>query len=342
MTGADSMFLIRVAGTGIAFPCAASDTITRAALRAGVPLLYECNTGSCGSCKVELVSGGIDSLRPDSPALTERDRGKHRILGCQARPTSDCAIEARVDPAAALVAAPRPIEATLTGFRDLTHDLREFDFGLRLAAPFDPGQYALLHLPGVAVGRAYSMSNTAGRACWQFQIKRVPGGVATGVLFDRLQVGDRVVIDGPYGHAYLRTDAPRDVVCIAGGSGLAPVLSIARGVAEAPALHGRHVHFFYGGRTPQDICGEDLLAEVPGLRGRHTYIPVVSAPELIPAGAWRGHTGFVHEAAARVLGHDLSGYEYYFAGPPPMALAVQQLLMQAKVPHVQMHFDRFF
>ena len=60
MTDADAMFLIRVAGTGIAFPCAASDTITRAALRAGVPLLYECNTGSCGSCKVELVSGGID------------------------------------------------------------------------------------------------------------------------------------------------------------------------------------------------------------------------------------------------------------------------------------------
>ena len=83
MTDADSMFLIRVAGTDIAFPCAASDTITRAALRAGVPLLYECNTGSCGSCKVELVSGGIDSLRPDSPALSERDRGKQRILGCQ-------------------------------------------------------------------------------------------------------------------------------------------------------------------------------------------------------------------------------------------------------------------
>ena len=49
-----------------------------------------------------------------------------------------------------------------------------------------------------------------------------------------------------------------------------------------------------------------------------------------------------NEAAARVLGHDLSGYEYYFAGPPPMALAVQQLLMQAKVPHAKMHFDQFF
>ncbi|HYU80720.1 MAG TPA: 2Fe-2S iron-sulfur cluster binding domain-containing protein, partial [Vicinamibacterales bacterium] len=83
------MCTIRLGGTDVAFLCASIDTITRAGLRAGIPMPYECNTGSCGTCKMELVSGEIDSMRPDAPGLADRDRAKRRILGCQARPTRD-------------------------------------------------------------------------------------------------------------------------------------------------------------------------------------------------------------------------------------------------------------
>ena len=335
-------FTMTLADSMTAFPCAAHDTITRAALRAGVALPYECNTGACGSCKVELMSGDIESLRPDSTALSDRDRAKSRVLGCQAQPRSDCVIKVRVDPAAP--AMPRPAEqvATLVSTRDLTHDIREFDFALAAPAGFLPGQYALLRLPGVAAVRAYSMSNIAGGTCWQFQVKRVPGGQATGVLFDRLTVGAKIALDGPFGHAYLRVDAPRDVVCIAGGSGVSPVLSIARGMAECASLNGRHLYFFYGGRTPADICGEDVLRALPQLQGRCTYVPVVSSLETATADVWSGRTGFVHDAVADALGARLPAFEFYFSGPPPMTLAVQRMLMQAKVPMGQVHFDQFF
>jgi toluene monooxygenase electron transfer component len=349
------MFTIRVADSDTAFSCAATDTIARAGLRADLPMPYECNTGSCGTCKVELVSGAIDSLRSDAPGLADRDRAKHRILACQARPTTDCVIKVRLDHTRPWVPRPERVRGSLVATRDVTHDIREFSFDCSAVRPFLPGQYAMIHLPGVDAPRAYSMSNIAGGPTWQFQIKRVPGGRATTVLFDRLTLGSTVEIDGPYGHAYLRPDAPRDLVCIAGGSGIAPAVSIARGIAESASLAGRHLYFFYGGRGPADICGEDVLRALPALLGRYTYVPVISGPlddrpldvawgrsDGCDPAAWSGSTGFVHEAVADTLGATLPAYEFYFAGPPAMTLAVQQLLIEAKVPRMQMHFDQFF
>ena len=336
------MVTVRIAATGLVFPCATDDTITRAGLRAGVALPYECNTGACGTCKMELVSGEIESLRPDAPGLTDRDRAKGRLLGCQAQPRGDCVIKVRVDDRAAGEPRPQPADAELKWTREITHDIREFSFELPAPQPFLPGQYALVQLPGVPTVRAYSMSNIAGGRDWQFQIKRVPGGCATGVLFDRLQPGARVTIDGPYGHAYLRPDAARDIVCVAGGSGIAPIISIIRAMAETPALADRRLHLFYGGRRPEDICGEDMLRALPQLAERCTYVPVISCPDDDASRAWTGRRGFVHEALDLALAPPLSAYEFYFAGPPPMTLATQRLLLEAKVPMTQMHFDQFF
>src|SRR3954470_25076448 len=80
------------------YDCEAGDTLLRAGLRAGLGLPYECNAGSCGTCKVELLEGSIDSLRPDAPGLADLDRAKNRVLACQARPTADCAIKVRLRP----------------------------------------------------------------------------------------------------------------------------------------------------------------------------------------------------------------------------------------------------
>ena len=333
---------IRLVDTDVAFECATSDTITRAGLRAGIALPYECNTGACGTCKMELVSGEIESLRPDAPALTDRDRAKRRVLGCQAQPRSDCAIKTRIDPATGVVRPPSTTRAALVRTRDITHDIREFSFALPTRKPFLPGQYALLHLPGVSTVRAYSMSNIDGEPVWEFQIKRVPSGLATSILFDRLALGAGVVIDGPYGNAYLRIDVARDLVAIAGGSGIAPIMSIARGMADAAALASRHLQVFYGGRRPADLCGQDLLGALPALAGRFTYIPVISCPEDRESRGWTGLTGFVHEAVGATLPQPLAQFEYYFAGPPAMTLAVQRMLFDAKVPAGQIHFDQFY
>lgn len=327
---------------GRTFGQAEGDTILRAALRAGIGLAYECNSGGCGGCKFELLSGEIDNLWPEAPGLTERDKKRGRHLACQCRARGDITIAAPSASEYVPQCPPRRQSAQLAQVHDLTHDIREFRFIASDNADFLPGQFALLDLPGVTGSRAYSLCNTANNEReWHFQIRRVPHGQGTHTLFDRLEVGDEIGLDGPYGVAYLRTTSPRDLVCVAGGSGLAPMISIARGAAKAGLLSERQLYFFYGARTPRDVCGEDMLRGLPGFGERVHFIPVVSLPG--DGGEWRGASGYVHDQLAQVLPGRFGDYEFYFAGPPPMTQALQELLMVGhQVPFGQIHFDRFF
>jgi toluene monooxygenase electron transfer component len=333
---------VRIEG-GPQYACAENDTLLRAALRSGLGMPYECNAGSCGTCKVELLEGNITSLRPDAPGLGERDRAKNRVLACQARPDSDCRIKVRLRPENVPVHRPVKFQATLTRVRDLTHDMREFTFSAKGAPGFLPGQYALFYLPGLDAPRTYSMSNIdEGHGEWQFIVRRVPGGVGTVTLFDKVAIGDEITLDGPYGLAYLRTDSPRDLVLIGGGSGLAPMLSLARGAAAEPRLADRHVHVFYGARTTRDLCGAAELEALPGFGSRITFTPVLSHHGDDSVETWEGAKGFVHEVARDFVGERWADFEYYFAGPPPMAEAVQRMLIEKRVPYPQVHFDSFY
>ena len=337
------MPIIKIVDSNIEFSCGAEDTISRAALRAGLGMPYECNVGSCGTCKVELIDGAIDSAWPTAPALSERDRSKNRVLGCQAHPRQDCTIKVRVADQYLPIHRPRRFQVTLVAMRDITHDIREFHLQADEPIPFSPGQYGLLSLPGVVGQRAYSMSNVGngnGATIWQFQIKRIPAGQGTTVLFDQLRIGDRLGVDGPFGNAYLREDSLRDVVCIAGGSGISPMLSIARAMMYSPTMTARKLHFFYGGRSLRDICGETELRELPGFAERLSYYPSLSMSGVETG--WNGHIGFVHENVLRTISGMPADYEYYFAGPPAMTQATQRLLMQNKVPLTQIHFDQFY
>jgi toluene monooxygenase electron transfer component len=328
---------------GAEYRCAADDTLLRAGLRAGLGFPYECNAGSCGTCKVDLLEGQISSLRPDAPGLGERDRAKGRVLACQARPLGDCSIKVRLRPENVPAHRPARFEATLAATRDLTHDMREFRFKAAAGSPgFLPGQYALFYLPGLDAPRTYSMANIDdGSGEWHFIVRRVPSGVGTVTLFDKVSVGSTIELDGPYGLAYLRTESPRDLICIGGGSGLAPVLSIARGAIAEPKLAERRIHVFYGARTTLDLCGDADLSTLPGYGERLTFEAVLSMPEQSPA-AWTGPTGFVHDHVQKFVGERWADFEYYFAGPPAMAEAVQRMLIEKRVPYPQVHFDSFY
>ena len=338
--------LIRIAGTEHEFECPADDSLLRAAQRAGLAFPYDCNVGSCGNCKFELLEGDVRMQWEQAPGWTVGDRQKRRFLGCQSLPLGNCTLKLRVDPRYAPQHRPTRIGAVLQARRPITHDICEFTFALDESLMFQPGQYALVRLPGVEGPRAYSMSSTApdpaAARVWDFQVRRTPAGHGTQVLFNQLSLGQRVEIDGPYGMAGLRRDAPRDILCVAGGSGLAPMISIARGAMTEPRLAGCKLHFLYGARTPADVCGEDMLRELPGFSERLFYEAVVSARPEEGRPAWAGSMGYLHDIASERFGARLAELEIYFAGPPAMARAMQRMLFEAKVPAAQVHFDQFY
>ncbi|MCH2557698.1 MAG: FAD-binding oxidoreductase [Alcanivorax sp.] len=318
------------------------DCLLRAGLHAGIGLAYECNSGGCGSCKFELIEGDVVELWEQAPGLGERDRKKGRKLACQCRAVGDVTIKMRTDDQCRPPVVPRRFPATLERRHSITDDIIEFRFRGDAPARFLPGQYAMLRLPDSDSPRAYSMSNLPNDdGIWEFWIRRKPGGRITQRLFDHLRPGDRVTLDGPYGMAHLQPDSPRDILCIAGGSGISPVLSIARGVLLDPRLADRRLHFFFGGRTPADICGADQLRALPGATERLTFQAAISEPT--DGDGWAGPAGFIHDTVAHTLGDTIRNHECYLAGPPPMVQATtRMLLLEQHVPQEQVHFDRFF
>ena len=100
-------YRIRIAGTDLDFPAVTTTACCAPAQRAGLGFPYECNVGSCGNCRFELVEGEVTSVWPAAPALSEKDRLRNRHLGCQTHALSDCTIKLR--PAERYVPPHRPL-----------------------------------------------------------------------------------------------------------------------------------------------------------------------------------------------------------------------------------------
>jgi len=338
------MARITIADTDVSFECASDDSILRAGLRAGLNLPYECNVGSCGTCKFEVLAGEVKVLSENAPGLSDRDKKKGRQLACQCLPLIDCTIKVRQEDGVPAQFSPKRVKAKLIKTTDITHDIREFQFQSASSAEFVAGQYAMLKVPGVSGERAYSMSNLPNEeGVWSFMIRRVPNGQGTKILFDSLKLNDEIEIDGPFGKAYFRSDSERNIVCVAGGSGLAPMLSIARAWSHQGKRNNQRLTFFYGGRQPRDICGESMLQELPEFNQQLQFVPSVSVLDADTSQTWQGRTGFIHEVMNNYDGVDYASSDFYIAGPPVMTQAIMDFLREThSVPHDRIYFDRFF
>ena len=259
---ADRAVIVTMSGEhGGSFVCLPGDTVLgsrssswhRHALRRQCRQLRQLQVTDCRRLDRGTVRGCAGPER--------RDRRRGRNLACQNTPLSNCTITFRVDEAYAPPIRPTFRSGELKSVTPITPKISAFLFRAKSPAVFLPGQYALLQLSGIDLTRPYSMSNIANdEGEWEFMIRRVPNGSATGLLFDTLRLGDVITIDGPYITAYLRIQSPRPLVCIAGGSGLAPIVSVLRGAAASTELAGRPIDFFYGARGSRDLINPAMLA----------------------------------------------------------------------------------
>lgn len=321
---------------GQTFACHDTDTIVRAALRAGLGFPYECNSGSCGTCKFTLVEGEVNDLMPGAAGLTERDARKQRKLGCQSQPCGDLTIKVNLDEAYVPAHRPSATPASLVSIEPVTHDIYSWRFKPEQRIDFLPGQYALINIPGVGE-RAYSMSGTGAEPYLEFMIKKVPGGTVSNLLFSLPDASalPTITVDGPYGIAHYRKRNTVKV-CLAGGSGLAPMIAIAR--AHLASGAPEPLHFFFGGKTDADLLEPDAFRALTGDKaGRINYYPVASEHTRI-AGTLNG---FLHTAFLEVFNADLNDLDIYCAGPPALTSALELTLSEKGFPPEHLFFDRF-
>ena len=326
---------ITLAPDGESFTCGPGETILRAGLAAGFAMPYECASGSCSSCKGRLVDGAVDSLWADATGLSERDRRKgDRILCCQALPQGDCTVQVRLGEVegAREEPAPAPFTATVETLERLVAGVIAFSCRPAQPVPFLPGQFVLLQVPG-GQRRAFSMANIEAETL-AFIVKEKPGGHASRYLFEELAAGDTVNLEGPYGRAYLRTPPEREIVCVAGGSGLAPMLSVARAAIADPDTPA--VRLFFGANRAEELFMAD---EMQALAAEHERLSLTLA---VRDGAPGAATGLVGDVALAAM-EELAECDFYMAGPPGLIDAILRPVMRSgKVRPERIFFDRFY
>ncbi|MGH8595207.1 MAG: 2Fe-2S iron-sulfur cluster-binding protein [Gammaproteobacteria bacterium] len=326
--------------SGRQFTVARNQSILEAALAQGIAFPHSCTVGTCGSCKCRLLSGKIREIANFGYVLSAEELQNQVILACQAAAKTDLTLEVpglsdkQLHPA-------QDFNGVVREITDLTHDIKRITLELDRPLYFDAGQYAHLTVPEVWGARAYSFAippAAEGNAQVSFFIRRIPGGAFTEWLFDTDRSGQSFEVHGPTGNFWLRPSrAP--MIGIAGGSGLAPLLSILRDAVARQV--GRPCTVLFGARAERDLYALDELAEIGrGWNGSFNFLPVLS--DLPADSTWTGARGLVtaqiDRACAGLLVDDA---EAYLCGPPPMVdAAIGELTARGLAPQ-NIHFDKF-
>ena len=313
------------------------ETILSAALRQGIPFPHSCRVGGCATCKCQLREGKVKELTESAYVLSEQELDQGYILACQSVPRTDLTIRLEQ----AQVPGPSPGAQTLCGRvtdqRRLTHDISALRLRLEQPLRYAAGQYALLSVPGIVdEARSYSFatpSTRSGRSDVEFFIRQVPGGAMSG--WAQGAVPDTPIsLQGPFGDFYLR-EGQQPILCIAGGSGLAPLKAL---LEDALQQHNsRPVVLLFGARTQADLyCLEELAHLQQHWAGDFTFVPVLS--EEPSSSPWGGQRGLVTDVLAQ---HTRPNAQAYLCGPPAMVDAAEAQLQALGVPAEQIFSDKF-
>ena len=313
--------------------CRGDETVAEASYKARINIPLDCRDGACGTCKSLCETGSYDGGDYIDEALTDDEAAAGYCLPCQMTPHSDLVLRIPSSSAAAKTGAATHT-AAVTGLTRHSATTIEFTLDLdeRDALDFLPGQYVNIAVPGTDQTRSYSFSSGPAQRQISFLVRIVDGGAMSGYLTGRARVGDRVEFTGPMGSFYLR-DLTRPALLLAGGTGLAPLLSMLERMAQQPPAHP--VHLLYGVTTDQDLVHLDTLEDyakvIPGFSFDHCVAD--------PASTAR-NKGFVTGLIDSSTLHD-GDVDVYLCGPPAMVEAVRGHITALGVTPASFHHEKF-
>lgn len=325
--------------TGAVVTVEEGQTLLAAALRQGVWLPFACGHGTCGTCKVQVLEGDCDTGDASPFALLDMEREEGRVLACCALPQSDLVIEADIDVDPDFAGhTVEDYRATVVAIEALSPTIKGITLALDRDMAFQAGQYVNLEIPGLGATRAFSIANPPSRPdTVELHVRRVEGGAGTGWVHDQLQVGDSVALSGPYGQFFVRSSDVKDVIFIAGGSGLSSPESMIADLLERG--DERQIHLFQGARCLDELYHRERFEQWAAQHANFHYHPALN--EAPSCGSWSGYVGFVHEAAKAHFNGSFAGHKAYLCGPPPMIDAAITALMQGRVFEADIHMEKF-
>ncbi|WP_432878084.1 FAD-binding oxidoreductase [Kribbella sp. CA-245084] len=325
---------------GIEIEVGEEEKILDAAFRQGIHLMHGCREGQCSACKSYLLEGDIQMERYSTFACNDAEVAEGYVLLCKSHAYSDCTIELlNYDEEELLGGIPiQTVDATVTAIDPVTRDIVSLRLKTGVPFEFKPGQYVDITIPGTDDHRSFSMATTQSTPDEiEFLIKKYPGGRFSALLDGELAVGDALSLTGPYGSSTLKDGHVLPVVCVAGGAGMAPILSILRHLKETGST--RPVRFYYGARTAADLFYLEAIKELGADLTGFEFIACLSESAQ-DADGLQVEEGNVTEIVERREA-ELHRSEVYLCGPPPMVDAALALLEASSVPKDQVFYDKF-
>ncbi len=312
--------------------CNDGETVLDAAYRAHVKLPMDCSDGVCGTCKGTCKQGKYD-LGDEyiDEALTDDEAADGVVLTCQMVPESNVVVS--IPAASSLCSSgPQSLTATVETVQSLSETTIELNVTLSEPLQFLPGQYVNLGIPGSDDSRAYSFSSAPGAQKASFLIRNVPNGKMSSYLREKAAPGDELPLTGPLGSFYLRA-VERPVLMLAGGTGLAPILSMLELIAEEGAE--QQVFLLYGVTNVDDLVKLEALNAFAEKMSNFSYATVVVNPD-----SKHEKLGFVTEHMNAVP-FAIADADTYLCGPPPMVDAVRQYFKQEATEPASFHYEKF-
>ncbi len=225
-----------------------------------------------------------------------------------------------------------------------TNDVKTF----RLALPkgddvlpftFEPGQFLTVGVPvdGKAVKRSYSIASSPCCQGWcEITVKQAPHGVVSGYLHEQVREGDLLDVSAAYGRFTFRGTEAKDVVFIAGGVGITPLMSAIRYLTDQ-SWPGE-IFLVYACARRSDII---FCEELNYLQHRHPnlHVTVVLSKEESPD--WAGPRGHITAELLKSAVPDTAARRVHLCGPPAMMESVKAALIELGVPSAQIQTEAF-
>ncbi|AFR50699.1 benzoate 1,2-dioxygenase electron transfer component BenC [Gordonia sp. KTR9] len=319
--------------------CREDQTVADASYRQRINIPLDCRDGACGTCKSFCESGDYDGGTYIEDALSDDESEQGFALPCCMKPRSDLVLQI---PATSDIAKTQAARFTGTVVELDRLSESTIRLGIRIEnrgqLAFLPGQYVNLEIPGIDDGhgnpvtRSYSFANGPHEDRLIFLIKLTPGGAMSTYLTERATRGEPIAFTGPHGSFFLR-EADRPVLLLAGGTGLAPILSMLRKLDSDNSR--RSVHLVYGVSSDVDLVVVDeiewLAGRLPGFTWDHCVSdPASSAP----------NKGYVMSLIGPDHLND-GDVAIYLCGPPPMVESVRQHVAEAGIEPTGFYYEKF-
>ncbi len=315
---------------------AQGEILSDAAYRQKINIPLDCRDGACGTCRAFCETGSFDMPEETyiEDALTPEEAAEGYILACQCKPTSDAVFQILASSEVCKTEV-HEFQGSLAHLDKISDSTISFDIELDEGQPeinFLAGQYVKVGIPGTSETRSYSFSTKPGDSLTGFVVRNVSNGQMSEYLSTQAKVGDKITYTGPYGSFYLR-NIVRPTIMFAGGTGIAPFLSMLQVLEEKGSEHP--IRLVFGATNDFDLVALDKLNELQEKFSWFEFRTVVS------------HSDINHERKGYVTGHVESDWlnagdvDIYLCGPVPMVDSVRGWLDSEGVNPANFFFEKF-